>query len=165
MSDVSLPACGIYRTLRAVGEVPAGRLVYFHNHGDPGPGIYLPAGWSHNRARFHERGHTLPQPYADHADALQPLPAEGMYRVLQPFTCCSENCVTFEADLLMQLGYNGNGDAIAFRPEMSDQGLVLPTTGVRVDRARLSSLQLLKVAEARPVQGGEPSRSASGMLH
>ena len=47
-----LPPCGIYRTDLALGdEVPAGRLVYFHDHGDPGPGIYLPRDWVANRAR------------------------------------------------------------------------------------------------------------------
>ena len=33
----SLPPCGLYRTRRALGtSIPEGRLVYFHNHGDPG---------------------------------------------------------------------------------------------------------------------------------
>jgi hypothetical protein len=35
-----LPPCGIYRTSQPLGDhVPAGQLVFFHNHGDPGPGI------------------------------------------------------------------------------------------------------------------------------
>ena len=57
-----LPPCGIYRTLAQVGDVPAGRLVYFHNHGDPGPGVYLPERWSANRAHFQARGHVLATP-------------------------------------------------------------------------------------------------------
>src|SRR5262245_7482605 len=95
-----LPPCGIYRTTRALGDdVPAGRLVFFHRHGDPGPGVYLPSGWTANRARWHEHGHTIPS--TDWADSLVPLPAEGFYRVREEFTCCAKNCRTYEVDLLV----------------------------------------------------------------
>lgn len=41
-SDDRVP-CGLYRTTRPIPDaVPAGVLVYYHNHGDPGPGVYLP---------------------------------------------------------------------------------------------------------------------------
>ena len=57
-----LPPCGLYRTTTKIGEIEAGRLVYFHNHGDPGPGLYLPSGWSNNTARWGARGTTVPAP-------------------------------------------------------------------------------------------------------
>jgi hypothetical protein len=141
----SLPPCGLYRTRRALGtQVPAGRLVYFHNHGEPGPGIYLPSGWVANRARWHARGKLLPEP--SWAENLEPLPAEGLYRVLSPFACCANNCRTFEAEQLVQLGYTGEAEPLLFVPEWSEQGLSLPTTGTRVERERLERLAPLKVA-------------------
>ena len=75
---MALPPCGLYRTTRALDHVPAGRLVFFHNHGDPGPGIYLPSGWVLNRARWHERGHTIPSPeWAASLAALPPYVGSG----------------------------------------------------------------------------------------
>src|SRR5690242_17163109 len=93
MATSKLPPCGIYRTKSPIGDaVPAGRLVYFHNHGDPGPGVYLPESWSHNRAQFSERGATLPSPAEQSAEALEALPAEGFYRVTKRFFCCEKKC-------------------------------------------------------------------------
>jgi hypothetical protein len=60
MSDPDRP-CGIYRTTVPIAAaVPAGVLVYYHNHGEPGPGVYLPRDWRNNRAVFHEGGTTVP---------------------------------------------------------------------------------------------------------
>ena len=39
MSETNLPPCGLYRTTKPVGDVPAGALVYFHNHGTPGAAV------------------------------------------------------------------------------------------------------------------------------
>ena len=83
MADNPFPPCGLYKTTEPVGEVPANRLVYFHNHGNPGPGIYLPHAWKGNRARFHEHGTPLPSP--ELGRALKPLAAEGFYRVAEAF--------------------------------------------------------------------------------
>lgn len=142
----SLPPCGLYRTRRALGSTIAeGRLVYFHNHGDPGPGLYLPSGWSVNRARWHSRGTPLPDPqWVEHLD---PLPAEGLYRVRVPFVCCEKRCRSFEEESLVQLGYNGTAEPILFVPEWTATGLSFPTVGTVVDRARLESLTPLKVPE------------------
>lgn len=149
MSTPSLPPCGLYRTTATIGDVPAGRLVYFHNHGDPGPGVYLPEGWHQNRARFAERGHTLPRPVAEHADSLKPLRPEGMYRVARRFHCCDQRCHEFEEELLVQLGYDGHGRAIVFVPEWNAEGFTLPTTGTGVDDGQLTNLEPLKVAHRR----------------
>ncbi len=150
-----LPPCGLYRTLVSIGGAPAGSLVFFHNHGDPGPGIYLPAGWEGNRARFAEQG--IPLPDLDLAEKLEPLPAEGLYRVTREFWCCEKHCRRFEPDLLVQLGYNGAGEAIVFVPEWWDGTLAFPERGFPVDRATRSALAPLKVA---PV-----SRPPEGQLH
>ena len=146
MEDVHLPPCGLYRTLRAVGAIPSGRLVYFHNHGDPGPGLYLPSSWIGNRARFEERGVTLPSP-ADVA-ALEPLAREGFYRVVEPFHCCERKCVLFEAEALVQLGYDAQATPIVFVPEIVDGMLGLPERGTRIDREQVRKMHLLHVRVA-----------------
>lgn len=146
-----LPPCGLYRTRAALGEIPAGRLVSFHNHGEPGPGIYLPSGWKLNRATWHARGTPLPSP--EWARNLEPLPAEGLYRVSEPFTCCEKRCRTFEADLLVQLGYDAEARALLFVPEWTESGLAIPETGALLDADRLAKLSPLKVVQAAALHG------------
>lgn len=158
-----LPPCGIYRTTVDVGEVPAGRLVYFHNHGEPGPGLYLPEAWRQNRARFAARGSTLPTPWEGHARSLEALPAEGFYRVTAPFFCCDKRCRAFEAEQLVQLGYNGAGEAILFVPELGGTGVTLPSSGSAVGRPQLAMLAPVKVAERH--EHGELPSAPGGMLH
>jgi hypothetical protein len=148
-----LPPCGLYRTAAPLGELPSGRLVYFHNHGEPGPGVYLPSGWKLNRARWHDRGTPLPSP--EWARNLEPLPAEGFYRVTTGFSCCEKKCRTFERDLLVQLGYDAEAKALVFVPEWTEAGLAIPDTGSAVDRQRLSGLAPLRVAHSHE-HAGEP---------
>ena len=143
---MALPPCGLYRTTREVAGVPAGRLVYFHNHGEPGAGIYLPQTWSLNRASWNQRGHTL----ANDAEAsnLAPLPSEGLYVVNAPFHCCDKKCVRFEPNTLVQLGYDGEATPLLFRPELSRNGMGFPERGTRLDANTLGNLTLLSVAKS-----------------
>jgi hypothetical protein len=143
----SLPPCGLYRTTQAIGGVPAGRLVYFHNHGDPGPGVYLPREWRNNRAEFDERGTTLTEPAQ--ADTLEPLPREGFYLVVEPFWCCEKHCRRFEPDELVQLGYNRSAEPLLFVPELVDGQVAIPTMGTKVEPRRFEQLRRLKIPEAR----------------
>jgi hypothetical protein len=155
MAD-DLRTCGVYRTTRALGDdVPAGRLVFFHNHGDPGAGVYLPAGWSANRAQWSEHGHVVPD---DWAASLAPLPDEGFYRVVESFSCCEQSCRMYEPDLLVQLGYDAEANPLLFVPEWTEAGLALPEMGLRIDEDRLGRLAPLVVAEG----DDEPP---SGTLH
>ena len=149
----SHPPCGLYRTTRALGELPASRLVYFHDHGDPGPGIYLPKSWNLNRAEWHERGTTVTDP--TWTATLERVPDEGLYRVEAAFTCCDKNCTTFVAQQLVQLGYDGDATPILFVPEWSARGLGFPAHGTRLDRDRLGKLSSLRVA-----RGTESPRDA-----
>ncbi len=142
----ALPPCGIYRTTAAVAGIEAGRLVYFHNHGEPGPGLYLPETWNHNRAKFSERGTTVPADFDP--KSLHPLLGEGFYRVTKEFYCCSKQCTKFETDALVQLGYNGNASPLVFSPQLGGTGLQLPDRGSVVDESTLRHLQPLKVAVA-----------------
>ncbi|HKU39062.1 MAG TPA: hypothetical protein VJR89_12965, partial [Polyangiales bacterium] len=120
------------------------KLVFFHNHGDPGPGLYLPSGWRRNRVELQERGQTLEDP--DLLRHLEPLPPEGLYRVLESFHCCAQKCREFLPDTLVELGYNGEGQAILFLPEMVDGMLAIPTSGTAIDHTSLSRLKQLRVA-------------------
>ena len=141
-----LPPCGLYRTGAPLADhVPEGRLVFFHNHGDPGPGIYLPSGWVANRARWHEHGHTIPT--AAWAQSLVPLPAEGLYRVREAFSCCAKRCRLYEPEMLVQLGYDASAQPLLFVPEWTEAGVAIPEVGLRIDEDRLTRLALLTVAE------------------
>ena len=153
---MSLPPCGIYKTSAPIGSVAAGHLVYFHNHGDPGPGIYLPETWEMNRAVFRESGYTLPDEGS--AQSLEPLAAEGLYRVVSEFTCCEKRCVTFPQELLVQLGYNRHAEPILFRPVWAQAGLMFPEQGQMIDADRIARLGRVLVAES----GSEP---AGAVLH
>ena len=143
MSD--LPPCGVYRTTQKIGEIEAGRLVYFHNHGNPGPGLYFPEKWNHNRAQWSPQGMTLPKIFD--VRALQPLPAEGFYRVASSFYCCEKQCVKFEPEQLVQLGYNGAGRALVFVPEYVAGTITVPERGTLIDDASLPHLVPLKLPE------------------
>lgn len=152
--DVStdLPPCGLYRTVKAIGSIEAGRLVYFHNHGDPGPGVYLPESWTGNRARFSPQGTVVPSGFD--GSALKALPPEGFYRVKATFHCCDKQCVKFEPETFVQLGYNGAGKALVFFPELAATAIDIPQRGTFVEDKELKNLVLLKVAEK---QGGSSS--------
>jgi hypothetical protein len=146
-----LPPCGIYRTTANVGAIEAGRLVYFHNHGDPGPGLYLPESWAANRAKFSERGNTVPSDFDP--KALFALPSEGFYRVTKEFYCCEKKCTKFETDGFVQLGFNGNGKALVFVPLLNGGGIAIPDRGSVVDDVMLKHLQPLRLAEGKPTGG------------
>jgi hypothetical protein len=144
---MSLPPCGLYRTLGQIGPIPANRLVYFHNHGDPGPGLYVPKGWTANEARFDERGSLL----GDEGNAmlLVPLAPQGFYRVAETFFCCEKQCQRFDADQLVQLGYDGEGNGILFVPEMHDGTMRIPDRGSRIEPSRVGNLAMIRVAQSR----------------
>jgi len=138
-----LPPCGMYRTSGTIGSVEGGRLVYFHNHGDPGPGIYLPKEWKYNRAQFDEKGQTLEDPGL--VRFLQPLPPEGFYRVLESFHCCEKQCRLFGEDALIQLGYNAQAEPILFVPELVDAMFAIPAKGWKTSLESIGHMQQLQV--------------------
>lgn len=146
---MQLPPCGLYRTTGPIGSIPAERLVFFHNHGDPGAGIYLPSGWKGNRVEIGTKGTLLGGP--EDVRHLVPLPPEGFYRVSEAFHCCEKKCRLFEAEMLVQLGYDANGTAILFVPEIVDGMIAIPERGSRIDEAAFDKMKLLRVSvQQRP---------------
>jgi len=148
-----LPPCGLYRTLKPIADLPAGRLVYFHNHGNPGPGVYFPEKWTANRAHFSPKGMTLPTPFDP--GWFQPLPREGFYRVTSAFHCCAKRCTEFQPDQFVQLGYNGTGRALLFVPELADGAIAIPGRGVLIDDDVLPNLVALQVHERKTEDRGD----------
>ncbi len=147
-------SCGLYRTTKPYKDlVPAGRLVYYHNHGDPGPGLYPVERWNNNKAVFKEKG--IPIHEERYATTLKPLKPEGFYRVTKEFHCCEKRCRRFKRDMLVQLGYNGEGAPIVFVPEWHDEGLLVPLKGNRVEDHTLHHLKPLKVVHRFGGAGGE----------
>lgn len=131
--------------MSAIGTVEPGRLVYFHNHGNPGPGVYFPEKWSNNRAHWSQNGMTVPDDFDP--KALRALPAEGLYRVKATFHCCEKQCVKYEPESLVQLGYNGAGKALLFIPELGANGIHIPERGTMIDDKALTNLVALRVAQ------------------
>ena len=158
----ALPPCGLYRTIRQIGPLPANRLVYFHNHGNPGPGVYTPERWTANRAKFSPNGTTVPADFDP--SALRALPAEGFYRVTAPFFCCSKKCVQYEPEAFVQLGYNGEGRALLFVPELRTSGIQIPERGTAIDDAAFGKLVALKVHENQ-AQGPDLSLPRGIVVH
>lgn len=144
---MQLPPCGLYQTTGPIGAIETGRLVYFHNHGDPGPGVYLPSAWKHNRAEFQNKGQTLSDEGL--VRFLLPLPPEGFYRVAEAFHCCEKRCRLFEEEALVQLGYNGDAEPILFSPELVDGMLAIPAQGWKTSLETTSHLRHLKVRASK----------------
>ena len=144
---MQLPPCGLYRTTGPIGPVDTGKLVYFHNHGDPGPGVYLPKEWRYNRAQFEEKGHSIDNPGL--VRFLQPLPSEGFYRVVEAFHCCEKQCRKFAEDSLLQLGYNSEAEPILFVPELVDSMLAIPANGWKTTMESLRHVRQLRVPVTR----------------
>ncbi|NOZ88102.1 MAG: hypothetical protein GXP49_17970 [Deltaproteobacteria bacterium] len=124
-------------------SIGPGVLVFYHNHGDPGPGVYLVERWSNNKAIFSEKGHMVPDEH--YAATLEPLPPEGFYRVRKQFYCCEKHCTSFEPGDLVQLGYNGAGQPIIFRPTWSINGVHIPGRGTRIKDDRLELMDRLNI--------------------
>ncbi len=149
MTDSNLPPCGLYKTSQSIAGIPEDRLVYFHNHGDPGPGLYMPQQWIKNKAFFSQKGHVLDD-VSQIDDALVPLPAEGFYTTQQRLDFGEGYFV--ESGVLVQIGYNGGAEPILFIPTWNEVGLDLPETGRKVSATIFKDLSLVKVRHNMQLQ-------------
>ncbi len=85
----NLPPCGIYRTTAKIGGIDPGRLVYYHNHGDPGPGLYFPERWLNNPRPVVVAGHDRAAPRSSRRGCGR-CSRKRFYRVTREFTCCAK---------------------------------------------------------------------------
>lgn len=119
--------------------------------------------WKANRAQFRRQGHTLTDPTQAHT--LEPLSPEGLYRVTEAFTCCPKRCRTYEAEQLVQLGYNAAAEPILFVPHWGPDGLVLPDRGHRAEPAALQRLAAMRVAAAHKRESSTSDIAPPESLH
>lgn len=138
--------CGLYRTTRPLGSaIVAEQLVMLHNHGQLGITVHHADTWEHNKVILSRQG--TPVPDEAWLRSLIALPAEGFYRVATAFDCCEKQCTRFNLGELVQLGYNGAGGPILFRPRWDARGITLPTVGTRVrDHSLLDNLEPLALS-------------------
>jgi hypothetical protein len=144
-----LPDCGLFRTTKPLPgheeEIPAGILVYFHNHSDSGlPVVVAPEHNVHNRWHFHGAG--IPFRGLSWADSMVQLPVEGFYML--------RKALSFEGGdwpkgTLVQLGYTRNADPIVFiaqaRAQLDENDLFFSNSGVGITREQLAMLEPLHV--------------------
>ncbi len=114
------PSCGLYRTLFALPgaekAVPAGALVYFHDHSEHGtPVVILPERAVDNRWQFSGEGHSI----ADERwpTTLVQLRKEGFYRAGTSLSLPGGR--KLPEGLLVQLGYTRRGESVVFPGELA----------------------------------------------
>jgi hypothetical protein len=130
-TNTVLPNCGIYRTSEGLpgneSAIPAGRLVFFHNHSEKGPPlILLPESNAENKWTFQTKGFLVNK--LDYASTLRPLMAEGVYILRSEF---KDGDRVFPARSLVQLGYNQSGEAILFRGRWENNSILFPDKGLK----------------------------------
>ncbi len=162
--EVELPPCGLYRTGRPLKsnpeEVPANRLVMFHNHSNRGiPFVQLPTHNENNTWYFSEYGPGI-EDDDEFIEALEPLREQGFYflredlhthdRILPKYT-------------IVQLGYTMEGDPIIFPGERMPEANAIQFPLVGYQFSDLSVLEVLRPAypmepleEEEEDEGAEP---------
>lgn len=130
-TNIVLPNCGIFRTSEALPgnefNVPAGRLVFFHNHSEKGlPIVLLPQSNAENKWTFQDKGFLIKEP--SFTSTLRPLLAEGIYILRSEF---KDGDRVFPARSLVQLGYNQAAEPILFRGRWEKNSILFPDKGVK----------------------------------
>lgn len=144
-----LPECGLYRTTKPLPgneeKVPAGILVYFHNHSDSGlPVVLTPDHNVHNRWHFH--GPAIEFRGLAWANTLQKVPEEGFFTLKKELAFEGGS---WPRNALVQLGYTRNGDPILFmarvRSSLAENDLFFSDKGLKITRDQLSILDRANV--------------------
>jgi hypothetical protein len=143
--------CGLYRAHKALPgneeAVPAGTLVYFHNHhaSDPNralPSIIPPDHNIHNRWHFHAETAINDIRSPSWVDSLEKLPDQGFYTLKRDL---SVEGGVYPKGSLVQLGYTRTADPIVFiarvRPTLAENDLFFSDKGVGLKREQLNILE------------------------
>jgi hypothetical protein len=144
-----VPDCGLYRTPKALPgneeRIPAGCIVYFHNHSESGPlpSVLAPDHNMLNRWHFHGPAiENIRNP--SWVEALEKLPSEGFYTLRQALTF-DEGRGSWPKGSIVQLGYNKSADPILFvatvRAKLDENVLFFADKGMGLPRERLNILE------------------------
>jgi hypothetical protein len=141
--------CGLYQTPNAYTDqehrIPAGSLVYFHNHSDNGrlPSVLLPDRNVYNRWRFEgpsiENINNL-----SWVEALKQIPVEGFYTLRQELTF-DEGRGKWPKGSIVQLGYTRMAVPLLFmatlRARRKEHGLFFSDKGLGLTHEQLNILE------------------------
>jgi hypothetical protein len=154
--------CGLYRATKALpgneDKVPAGTLVYFHNHSannGPLPSVIPPDHNIHNRWHFHAEGSIENIRSPSWVESLEKMPDQTFYTLRRelPFDGGS-----WPKGAIVQLGYNRTAEPILFiarvRTTLAENDLFFSDKGVGIKREQLSILEPA-VIYAEPGDGSE----------
>lgn len=156
-----LPDCGLYRTTKPLpgneGQVPAGVLVYFHNHSDSGlPVVIVPDHNIHNRWHFH--GPPIEFRGLSWANTLQKVPPEGFFVLKKEI---SFEGGSWPRNALVQLGYTRNAEPILFlarvRSNLNENDLWFSDKGLKIKPEQLSLLDQVSVYNEPADESAHPA--------
>ena len=161
--------CGLYRATKPLPgseeKVPAGTLVYFHNHGannGPLPSVIPPDHNVHNRWHFHAESAVENVRSPSWIDSMEKVPEQGFYTLRRelPFDGGS-----WPKGSIVQLGYTRTADPILFiarqRAVLNKNDLYFSDKGVGIKRDQLSILEPATIY-AEP---GDGTEHATGPTH
>lgn len=140
-----LPDCGLYLTTKPLPgqeeRVPAGQIVYFHNHSDSGlPQVLTPDHNVMNRWHFHGPG--IEFRGLTWAQTLTPLPEEGFYTLTREISLDGQG--RWLKNAIVQLGYTITGEPILFiaqeRASLQENDLFFSDKGLKITSEQLRTL-------------------------
>lgn len=161
--------CGLYRATKALpgneDKVPAGTLVYFHNHSSnngPLPSVIPPDHNIHNRWHFHAEGAIDNIRSPSWVESLEKMPDQKFYTLRRDL---SFEGGSWPKGSLVQLGYTKSADPILFiarvRPALQENDLFFSDKGVGLQRDQLNILEPVTVYD----EPGDGSEHATGPAH
>ena len=161
--------CGLYRATKALpgneDKVPAGTLVYFHNHSSnngPLPSVIPPDHNIHNRWHFHAEGAIDNIRSPSWVESLEKMPDQKFYTLRRDL---SFEGGSWPKGSLVQLGYTKSADPILFiarvRPTLTENDLFFSDKGVGLQRDQLNILEPVTVYD----EPGDGSEHATGPAH
>jgi hypothetical protein len=154
--------CGLYRATKALPgneeKVPAGSLVYFHNHSSnngPLPSV-IPADHNiHNRWHFHQEGAIENIRSPSWVESLEKMPDQTFYTLRRELTFDGGS---WPKGAIVQLGYTKTAEPILFiarvRATLAENDLFFSDKGVGIKRDQLSLLEPA-VIYSEPGDGSE----------
>ena len=161
--------CGLYRATKALpgneDTVPAGSLVYFHNHSEnngPLPSVIPADHCVHNRWHFHAETAINNIRSPSWVEGLEKLPEQAFYTLRRELTFEGG---PWQKGVLVQLGYTKTAEPILFiarlRPSLAENDLFFSDKGVGIKREQLSMLEPAVIYS----EPGDGSEHATGPSH